>query len=207
VVQFRSAYRLLVRHEISGSIYGNCTILDNADTENILFVSANKRMDADAICNNYMNDINDIDEQILFEEFEHDYEYRVPEFEDFIIDIVKYTCGFIVRKMRRAKNICNICDSFLNEKDDENSPILYQSKTRGKLINSSSDVHKTCLAAEYIIRLNSDDIQKKKYIHQILCLKTMNEVSQDPTIFNSQIMKNHILNQDMFIIIEINCLN
>jgi len=57
-------------------------------------------MDADAICNNY---INDIDEQILFEEFEHDYEYQVPELEDFIVDIVKYTCGFIVRKMRRAK--------------------------------------------------------------------------------------------------------
>lgn len=166
VVQFRSAYkRLLVRHEIGGSTYGNCTILDNADTENILFVSANKRMDADAICNNDLNDTNDIDEQILFEEFEHDYEYRVPELEDFIIDIVKYTCGFIVRKMRRAKNICNICDSFLTEKDDKNSSILYQLKTRGKLINSSSDVHKTCLAAEYIIRLNSDDILKKKNIH------------------------------------------
>lgn len=70
VVQFRSAYkRLLVRHEIGGSTYGNCTILDNADTENILFVSANKRMDADAICNNDLNNTNNIDEQILFEEF------------------------------------------------------------------------------------------------------------------------------------------
>lgn len=60
MIQFRSAYkRLLVRHEISGSIYGNCTILDSADTENILFVSANKRIDADAICNNDMNDTND----------------------------------------------------------------------------------------------------------------------------------------------------
>lgn len=95
-IQFRSAYkRVLVRHQVDGSMYGNCSPLDSAS---ILFVSSNKRKDADAIC-----DYEDIDEEkdLLFNEFEHDYDEttRMPELEEFIIDIVKYTGGFIIRKI------------------------------------------------------------------------------------------------------------
>lgn len=69
-IQFRSAYkRLLVRHQVDGSMYGNCSLLDSAS---ILFVSSNKCQDADAICD--------------YEETTH-----MPELEEFIIDIVKYT--------------------------------------------------------------------------------------------------------------------
>lgn len=69
VIQFRSAYkRLLVRHQVDGSMYGNSSPLDSAS---ILFVSSNKCKDADAIC-----DYEDIDEgtNVLFNEFEHDYD-------------------------------------------------------------------------------------------------------------------------------------
>jgi len=38
-----------VRHEISGSMYGNCTQLHRSCN---LFVGANKRKDVNAICNN-----------------------------------------------------------------------------------------------------------------------------------------------------------
>lgn len=105
-VQFRSAYkRLLLRHNISGSALGNCTLLD---TSTILYVSANKRSDADAIFN-----YNNNDESQYFEEFDHDYEYQRPSLEDYVIDVVKYTSGFIVRKIKRQKSICKICESQL----------------------------------------------------------------------------------------------
>jgi len=62
-IQFRSAYlQLLVRYEISGSTYVNCTLLDNSI---ILFVSAYKQNNADALCHyNY-----DDDESQYFKEF------------------------------------------------------------------------------------------------------------------------------------------
>lgn len=95
-VQFRTAYkRLLVRHEISGSMYGNCTQLD---TSCILFVGANKRKDANAICNN--DTLNNEEENNIFSNIDHDYDYRMPSLEDYIIDVVKYTSGFILRKIR-----------------------------------------------------------------------------------------------------------
>lgn len=136
-IQFRSAYkRLIVRHEVNGSIYGNCTQLDSAS---ILFVSAKKRQDADAI----MNNDNDIDnESDLFEEFEHDYDYRMPELEEYVTDVVKYTSGFIVRKIKKNKKLCIVCDSMLTVENNENASRLLKLKTRGKLITQTTDVHK-----------------------------------------------------------------
>lgn len=190
-IQFRSAYkRLIVRHEVNGSIYGNCTQLDSSS---ILFVSAKKRQDADAI----MNNDNDIDnESDLFEEFEHDYDYRMPELEEYVTDVVKYTSGFIVRKIKKNKKLCIVCDSMLTVENNENASRLLKLKTRGKLITPTTDVHKICLTTEYIIRMNLNILLTHKNIKQILIVKTMNEICHDSTIFNSQLMKTHILNQD-----------
>lgn len=97
-IQFCSAYkRLMVKHQVDGSMYGHCSPHDSAS---ILFVSSNQRQDADAIC-----DYEDIDEEknVLFNEFEHDYDEttRMPELDEFVIDIVKYTGGFIIRKKKK----------------------------------------------------------------------------------------------------------
>jgi len=129
-IQFHSAYkRLLVRHQVNGLMYGNCSPLDSAS---ILFDSSNKRQDADAIC-----DYEDIDEEknVLFNEFKHNYDEttRMPELEEFIIDIVKYTGGFIIRKIKKKSNLCGICDSFLTEKDDVNESLLLKLKNKRKI--------------------------------------------------------------------------
>jgi len=192
VIQFRSAYkRLLVRHQVDGSTYGNCSPLDSAS---ILFVGSNKRKNADAICNYQM----DNEEEILFNEFDHDYDIttRLPELDDFVTDVVKYTAGFIVRKIKKNKNICNICEPFLVNQTDGNESLLLKLKTRGKLISVSSDVHKICLAAEYIIRFYSDDILKKNNIKIYLTVKTLNEISLDNSILNSNEMRQHMYHQD-----------
>lgn len=94
--------------------------------------------------------------------------------------------------------MCGICDSFLTEKDDVNESLLLKLKTKGKLINISPDVHKICLAAEYIIRFYSNELLKMKNVKMFLTIKTLNEISTDNTIFNSHEMKQHILNQDPF---------
>lgn len=104
---------LLVRHEINSSAFGNCTLLDSTF---ILYVNANKRSDADAIFN-----YNNNDESQYFEEFDHDYEYQRPSLEDYIVDVVKYTSGFIVRKIKRQKNICTICESELINDNNESA--------------------------------------------------------------------------------------
>lgn len=193
VIQFRSAYkRLLVRHNIEGSVYANCSPLD---TSNILYVSASKRTDADAIYTEI-----DVEEQILFDEFDHDYNcYHMPELEEYVVDVVHYTSGFIVRKIQKNKALCKTCDSFLtvDDNNNQNSSKLFQLKNRGKLINVSSDVHKTCLVTEYIIRICNEDLLRKKNIKLILSLKALNELSSDNTIFNSKEIKEHILQQDL----------
>jgi len=74
-IQFKSAYkRLLVRHQVSGSEYGNCSTIDTAS---ILFVSANQKKSADVI----YTDTNLEENNSIFNEYDHDYDYRVPELE------------------------------------------------------------------------------------------------------------------------------
>lgn len=92
-IQFWSAYkRLLVRHQINGSLYGNCSIID---TCSILFVGANSRKNADAICDE--NDtINTEDDNIIFPKNDHDYDYRIPALDDYVVDIVKYTSDIVI---------------------------------------------------------------------------------------------------------------
>lgn len=195
-IQFRSAYkRLLVRHEISGSMYGNCTLLDSSS---ILFVGANtKVIHADSICTDIIENSTS-EEGILFEEFEHDYDYHMPGLEEYVVDVVTYTSGFIVKKIRQKKDFCNICDSLLVEHEDKNTSLLLKLKNRSNLINVSSNVRKICLAAEYMFRFYTNDLMKKQNIKQMLCSKTINEVSEDTSIFNCETMKTHILNQCVF---------
>jgi len=161
VIQFRSDYkRLLVRHNIEGSVYANCSPLD---TSNILYVSASKRTDADAIYTEI-----DVEEQILFGEFDHDYNcYQMSELEEYVVDVVHYTSGFTVRKIQKYKALCKTCDSFLtvDNNNKQNSLKSFQLKNRGKLINVSNDVHKTCLVTEYIIRICNEYLLRKKILN------------------------------------------
>lgn len=83
---------------------------------------------------------------------------------------MKYTSGFIVRKIKKNKNICSVCDSFLIDLNDNNLSVLLKLKTKGILINVSSDVHKVCLASEYILRMNTENLlSKKKHKTDIDC--------------------------------------
>jgi len=96
-VQFRAAYkRLLIRHEIQGSMNGNCLLLDNCST---LLVGTSKRTDDIAIVTNNNNELND---KPFFDGFDHDYySQRFLCMEEYVVDIAKYTSGFIVRKIKR----------------------------------------------------------------------------------------------------------
>lgn len=116
------------------------------DNSIILFVSENKRNNADALCCHY----NDDDVSKYFEEFEHDYDYRTSQLEEYINDVVKYTSGFIVCKIRKQKNICEPCYNEFTTEDMITASKLLKIK-KGKLINISMDVLNICLATEYVI--------------------------------------------------------
>lgn len=88
-VQLKAAYkRLLIWHEIQGSINGNCLLLDNCS---ILCVGISKRKDADAIFTNN----NELNDNPFFDDFNYDYYSQQFSLEEYVFDIVKYTNDFI----------------------------------------------------------------------------------------------------------------
>lgn len=114
------------------------------------------------------------------------------------MDIAKYTSGFIVRKIKRMKNICAICDSQLTETENEETSSLLKLKNRGMLLNASKSVRNICITAEYVFRMEHGNILTNKTILNKICMKTMNEIGQDSSIFNYDTMIDHIKNQDIF---------
>jgi len=118
--------------------------------------------------------------------------------EEYVVDIVKYTSGFIVRKIRRMKNICAKCDAQLTEAENEETSSLLKFKNHGMLLNASKSVRNICLTTEYVFRMNHDNIFTDKNILTRICMQTMNEIGQDSSIFNSDAMIDHIKNQNIF---------
>jgi len=62
-------------------------------------VSANQNESVYAI----YNDTNLEENNSIFNEYDHDYDYCVPELEEFVVDIVKYISGYIVRKIKKKQ--------------------------------------------------------------------------------------------------------
>jgi len=92
-----------------------------------------KHKDADAIVtNNY-----ELNDNHFFDDLDHDYYSQQFSLEEYVVDIVKYTSGFIVRKIRSMKNICAKCDAQLTEAENEETSSLLKFKHRGMLLNAS----------------------------------------------------------------------
>lgn len=66
------------------------------------------------------------------------------------------------------------------------------------LLNASKNVRNICLIAEYIFRMNNNNILTDGSILNKICIQTMNEIGQDSSIFNSDTMIDHIKNQNIF---------
>jgi len=84
----------------------------------------------------------------------------------------------LLKKLKLKKNFVT-CDSHLTTNEDEHTSALLEIKSKGKLIKASADVHKICLTAEYIFRLQTNILLKDKNILQKLCIKSMNEISNN----------------------------
>jgi len=160
-----------------------------------LFVGTAIRKDADAICDVHTDNNENL---VLFDEVDHDYYNQLPALDEYVVDIVKYTSGFIVSKIKKKKNLCGICDLLLLQYIDFGTSLLLKIKSKGKLINSSSDVNKICLTAEYKSRLNTKFLLTDKNIKKKLCIQSLNELSTHSSIFITQIMMDHILTKDIF---------
>jgi hypothetical protein len=101
-LQFKAAYkRLIVKHEISGSKYGNCSILDAAS---ILHVSSGtKSKTTDTILEDDLSEfelkLNLENDGIFFSQL---------ALSQFIEDVVVYISGFVIKKVK-PKILCQIC--------------------------------------------------------------------------------------------------
>jgi len=63
-----------------------------------LFVGTAMRKDADAIIDVHTDNNENL---ALFDEVDHDYYKHLPVLEEYVVDIVKYTSGFIVSKIKK----------------------------------------------------------------------------------------------------------
>jgi len=100
--------------------------------------------------------------------------------------------------MKNICDICDICDSQLTETENEETSSLLKLKNRGMLLNASKSVRNICITAKYIFRMEHGNILTNKTILNKICIKTMNEIGQDSSIFNSDTIIDHIKNQNIF---------
>lgn len=59
------------------------------------------------------------------------------------------------------------------------------------LLNTSKSERNICITAEYFFRMEHSNILTNKNILNKICMKTMNEIRQDSSSFNSDTMINH----------------
>lgn len=181
--QFETTYkRLLIRHEISNTYASNCL----ADGVEILTVSSKNKYLKDTVV-----DYDNI--HCNSSSIDHDYISSFWSLTPFVENVVVYISGYIVQKMLKDKTLCNICATQLST--PEQHSLLINLKNRGKLVTPSPEVCRICLKAETIFRENLHIIFVKKNIKQYLITKIFASLYMP---FNSNLMDEHILQQDIF---------
>jgi hypothetical protein len=181
-LHFKGAYKkLIVKHEISGSKYGNCSILDAA---NILHVSSSiKSKTTDLILEEDVGDFElDVENENIF--------FPNSLLSNFVNDIVVYIAGFVTRKAK-SKILCHICNSQLQSIDCNSKLIKF--KNRGGLAIPSKYVIELCRELERTIRCTEKaKLLNKKNIKELITLQTIRKM---PNLFSDEMMTNHIKNQ------------
>lgn len=183
-LQFKSAYKkLLVRHQISAASTGNCTILDATTILHVGAGSAARTVDTIVDEDVQDSDITD-----------HDYNYfsAAVRLSNYVEDVVGYVSGFVVKKAVKYIT-CTVCTTFLYSDSDKSLSVLLNKKKWGNLTMASNDVMKICITLEKLIRENKVILFSKKNIKEFLILKLLKH--QD--FFCSEVMQEHILNQDI----------
>ncbi|KAB0798505.1 hypothetical protein PPYR_09498 [Photinus pyralis] len=182
-LQFLRIYkRMLVRHEVWGSQFGNC--IDYQSVTILHVTSAHVREPVDYLIDTSTLEIDHDD--ITLDHAYHDSFGLNP----YINDVVGYMSGFVVRKVRKGLD-CEICLNDIVSKDS--SSLLINIKDRGGLTKASKDVHRLCLLCERVCRQTEACIFVKNNIKLYLACQTKFLV--DSNIFSSFAMQQHMLNQ------------
>lgn len=146
--QFAAAYkRILVHNQVVGSVYGNCTILDNTKHLSVSEQSINET--------NIDYDFLDVREVGLF-----------------IENVSYYVAGFVSRAIEKKIN-CENCKKILyintSDSSSNRSRKLLSQKDRGGLYKPSDTVMKICLETERVFR---SYYNVKNYKQSVLFLTT-----------------------------------
>jgi len=181
--QFESSYkRLLIHTELMVSSGANCLPLD---LTTILTVSSTNKNE-DTITNTYIDMLCAEDNSLLEDDLMND----VSVENIYIINVVEYIAGFIVRKVQRIM-VCDTCLEVLEQKHS-NLRTLIAIKNRGGLKQPSTDLVKLCKIAEKIFKHYESNITKIPSLINYLIIKATSAINIK-TIFIS--LSDHILNQ------------
>lgn len=175
--QFQAAYkRILVHNQLTGSNFGNCSILDGTQ---ILPVST--KLSSRKINGNVDLSFDWVPNRTLID---HDYFKNIIEINTYIEDVSQYIGGFVARKIIQIIP-CYNCKKILS-KDQEENKSLISCKDRGGLTKPSNGVKIICAEAERVLRCNlsivKSQFHKKEQLLLLNKVKTALYSKFDPSI-------------------------
>lgn len=176
--QFQTAFKkLIVHHEIAGSKYGNCSILDATFILPINNTTVNSILEEDSI---------EKQEAVLHSVCNPD------TLSMYVSDIVQYIAGFVVRKLKKKLG-CVTCLQYLE--DNYTNSILITIKNKGALIKPSKSVIVICHSTERFIRMYGDNIFHLSHIKKRITYNVRQDIYTE--VFLN--MFEHILSQETFV--------
>jgi len=143
-MQFKAAYkRILVHNEAVGSIFGNCSIMDNTKNLSVTEKAKDSVLTLESTW---------LPQQNIY--IDHDYFENYTKISSFVEDTSMYNGGFIVKKLFK-KIECESCQKCLIQQSDKNPNSLTKIKNRGGLLYPSKAVEVLCQESEKIFRSES----------------------------------------------------
>lgn len=151
--QFQAAYkRILVHNQLTGSNFGNCSILDGTQ-----ILPASTKLSS--------RKSNDENVDLSFDQvpnrtfIDHDYFKNIIEINTYIEDVSQYIGGFVARKVSQIIP-CHNCKK-ISSKDQIENNTLISCKDRGGLTKPSNYVKIICAEAERVVRCNLSIIKSQ----------------------------------------------
>lgn len=159
--------RLLVRHEVKGSEYGNAVELDNT---HILYCnSSSTKIIQENTSDNELPE----DDVIIAENF---------HLSPFVEDVVAYISGFVAKSLIK-KITCQQCANIIVK--EECSSILQKQKSWGKLTSASDFVISICKIGEKVLRelkARSFLVKQQKNLKDYMTILALRKIS--PSVYD-----------------------
>jgi len=160
--QFQAAYkRILVHNQLTGSNFGNCSILDGTQILPLSIMSSSRKSNG-----NIDLSFDWVPDRTLID---HDYFKNIIEINTYIENVSQYIGGFVARKVIQIISYYN-CKIIISKNQVENNSLL-SCKDRGGLTKPSNRVKIICAEAERVLRCNLSIVKSQFHKKEQLLLR------------------------------------